>query len=53
MLQIHLLQKWFTLSDTLMEVWLMDTPCFRRFAGIDMDSERSPDEITILNFAIC
>ena len=29
---------------------LIDTPCFRRFAGIDMVSERIPDETTILNF---
>jgi IS5 family transposase len=35
MLRIHLLQQWFTLSDPLMEEMLIDTPCFRRFAGID------------------
>jgi len=50
MLRIHLLQQWFTLSDPLMEVMLIGTPCFRRFAGIDMVSERIPDETTILNF---
>jgi len=50
MLRIHLLQQWFTLSDPLMEEMLIDTPCFRRFAGIDMVSERIPDETTILNF---
>ena len=33
-----------------LEVMLIDTPCFRRFAGIDMISERIPDETTILNF---
>jgi len=50
MLRIHLLQQWFTLSDPLMEEMLIDTPCFRRFVGIDMVSERIPDETTILNF---
>jgi IS5 family transposase len=50
MLRIHLLQQWFTLSDPLMEEMLIDTPCFRRFAGIDMLEDRIPDETTILNF---
>ena len=47
---IHLLQQWFTLSDPLMEEILIDTPCFRRFAGIGMVSEPSPNETTILSF---
>ena len=50
MLRIHLLQQWFTLSDPLMQEMLIDTPCFRRFAGIDMIDGRIPDETTILNF---
>ena len=50
MLRIHLMQQWFTLSDPLMEEMLIDTPCFRRFAGIDMVEDRIPDETTILNF---
>ncbi|NQV09820.1 MAG: IS5 family transposase [Cyanobacteria bacterium] len=50
MLRIHLLQQWFTLSDPLMEEMLIDTPCFRRFAGIDIIDDRIPDETTILNF---
>jgi len=50
MLRIHLLQQWFTLSNPLMEEMLIDTPCFRRFAGIDMIEGRIPDETTILNF---
>ena len=33
-----------------MEEMLIDTPCFRRFAGIDMVEDRIPDESTILNF---
>ena len=51
MLRIHLLQQWFTLSDPLMEEMLIDTPCFRRFAGIDTMEGRIPDETTILNFS--
>jgi IS5 family transposase len=50
MLRIHLLQQWFTLCDPLMEEMLIDTPCFRRFVGIDLIDGRSPDETTILNF---
>jgi IS5 family transposase len=50
MLQIHLLQQWFTLTDPLMEEMLFDTPCFRCFAGIDMVWEQIPNETTVLNF---
>jgi transposase, IS5 family len=34
-----------------LEVMLIDTPCLRRFAGIDMMEGRIPDETTILNFS--
>jgi IS5 family transposase len=44
MLVIHLLQKWFTLSDPLIEEMLIDTLCFRRFAGIETMDGRIPDE---------
>ena len=50
MLRIHLQQQWFTISDPLMEEMLIDTPCFRHFAGIDMVSDRILEETTILNF---
>jgi len=50
MLRIHLLQQWFKLSDPLMEDMLADTPCFRRFAGIETMEGSIPDETTILNF---
>jgi IS5 family transposase len=40
MLRIQFLQQWFTLLDPMMEGALIDTPCFRCFAGIDMVSER-------------
>jgi IS5 family transposase len=50
MLRIHLPQQWFTLSYPLMEEMLIDTPCFRRFAGIETMEGRIPAETTILNF---
>lgn len=50
MLRIHRLQQWFTLSDPLMEEMLIDTPCFRRFARIDLTDGRISDENSILNF---
>ncbi len=37
------------LSDPLMEEMLIDTPCFRRFAGIETLQGRIADETTILN----
>jgi len=50
MLRIHLLQHWYSLSDPAMEDALIEVPTMRRFAGIDMISERIPDETTILAF---
>ncbi len=50
MLRIHLPQQWFALSDPLMKELLIDTPCFRRFAGIHMVVERIPNETMIINF---
>lgn len=50
MLRIHLLQQWYDLSDPAMEDALIEVPTMRRFAGIDMISERIPDETTILAF---
>lgn len=49
MLRIHLRQQWVTLPDPLMEEMLFDTPCFRRFAGIDMVWERISNETTALS----
>ena len=48
MLRIHLLQQWYSLSDPAMEEALIDVPSMGRFAGIDLISERIPDETTIL-----
>ena len=50
MLRIHLLQQWYDLSDPAMEDVLIEVPTMRRFAGIDMISDRIPDETTILAF---
>jgi len=50
MLRIHLLQQWYELSDPGMEDALIEVPTMRRFAGIDMISDRIPDETTILTF---
>jgi len=48
MLRIHLLQQWYVLSDPAMEDALIEVPTMRRFAGIDMISDRILDEPTIL-----
>jgi IS5 family transposase len=50
MLRIHLLQQWYSLSDPAMEEALIEVPTMRRFAGIDLISDRIPDETTILTF---
>jgi IS5 family transposase len=50
MLRIHLLQQWYSLSDPAMEEALIEVPTMRRFAGIELISDRIPDETTILTF---
>ncbi len=50
MLRIHLMQHWYSLSDPAMEDALIEVPTMRRFAGIDLISERIPDETMILAF---
>ncbi|MFO8237190.1 MAG: IS5 family transposase, partial [Prochlorococcaceae cyanobacterium] len=50
MLRIHLIQQWYSLSDPAMEDALIEVPTMRRFAGIDLLSDRIPDETTILAF---
>jgi len=50
MLRVHLLQQWYSLSDPAMEEALIEVPTMRRFAGINLISDRSPDETTILTF---
>jgi transposase, IS5 family len=50
MLRIHLMQQWYSLGDPAMEDALIEVPTMRRFAGIDLLSDRIPDETTILTF---
>ena len=48
MLRIHLLLQWTSLSDPAMEEALIEVLTIRRFAGIELISDRIPDETTIL-----
>lgn len=50
MLRIHLMQQWYSLSDPAMEDALIEVATIRTFAGIDLISDRIPDETTILAF---
>jgi hypothetical protein len=50
MLRIHLLEQWYSLSDPAMDEALIEVPTMRRFAGIDLITDRIPDETTILTF---
>ena len=50
MLRTHLMQQWYSLSDPAMEDALIEVPTMRRFAGINLISDRIPDETTILAF---
>jgi transposase, IS5 family len=50
MLRIHLQQQWYSLSDPAMEEALIEVPTMPRFAGIELISDRIPDESTILTF---
>ncbi len=49
MLQIHLQQQWYALSDPAMEEALHEIPTLRRFAQLG-GLDDIPDETTILNF---
>ena len=49
MLKITLMQKWFNLSDPMIEEMLKDRISFRRFVGLGWE-ERTPDETTICVF---
>ena len=50
MFQINLQQQWYSLSDPAIEEALIEVPTMRRFAGIELISDRTPDETTILAF---
>ena len=47
MLRIHLMQNWWPLGDDAMEDALIDSGAIRRFAGIDLAQDHSPDATTI------
>lgn len=48
MLRVHLLQNWFSSSDSAIEKALYETTVLRQFTGLSL--ECIPDETTILNF---
>ncbi len=50
MLRVHLMQQVDDLTDPEMADALIEVPTMRRFAGIDLISERIPEETTILSF---
>ena len=50
LLRIHLQQQWYSFSDLAMEDALIEVPTMRRFAEIELISDRIPDETTILTF---
>ena len=50
MLRIYFLQQWFNLSDPQAEDCLYDSEAMRKFVGIDLGAEASPDETTICKF---
>lgn len=50
MLRIYLMQQWYALSDPAMEDTLYEIDSMRRFAGLELNEDRIPDETTILNF---
>lgn len=50
MLRIYFMQQWFNLSDPQAEDGLYDSESMRRFAGLNLEDDRIPDETTILNF---
>ena len=44
------MQQWYSLSDRAMQDALIEVPTMRRFAGIDLISDRILDLTTILSF---
>ena len=50
MLRIYFLQQWFNMSDPQAEDCLYDSEAMRKFVGIDLGVEASPDETTICKF---
>lgn len=50
MLKIYFLQQWYNLSDPAAEEEIYDRNTFQKFLGIDLLSQKVPDETTILHF---
>ena len=50
MLRIHLLQRFYNLSDPATESELHDSIAMRKFSKLGSLRKRTPDETTILNF---
>jgi len=50
MMKIYFLQQWYGLSDPGAEEAIYDRASFQKFLEIDLLSQGSPDETTILNF---
>lgn len=50
MLRIYFVQQWFDLSDPAAEDAIYDSESIRRFVGVELGSDRVPDETTILRF---
>ena len=53
MQRVHLLQQWYSLSEPAREEALIEVPNMRRFAGIELISDRIQVETTILAFPPC
>jgi IS5 family transposase len=49
MIKCTMLQKWFNLSDPMLEEMLLDRLSFRRFVDLTMN-EKTPDETTFVTF---
>ena len=50
MLRIYFVQQWFNLSDPQAEDAIYDSESMRRFARVELDDDKVPDESTILRF---
>ena len=50
MLKCVMLQKWYGLSDPQLEEQLRDRISFRRFAGLSLGDDATPDETTFVTF---
>src|SRR5690606_11364125 len=50
MLRIYFLQQWFSLRDPAAEEAIYNSRAMRRFVGIDLGNEPSPDETIICKF---